>query len=958
MPLDRSIKKVLVIGAGPIVIGQGCEFDYSGTQACQALKEEGCKVILLNSNPATIMTDSSIADAVYIEPIASEIIEKIILMERPDSLLPTMGGQTALNCAKKIAVHGLLKKYGVNLIGLTLETIEKAEDRKRFKEEVMKRGLEVPRSFCVASLQEAIGVQKWLGFPLIVRCSFTLGGQGGGVAYDLKDLERICQEAFSVSEELLIEESLIGWKEYELEVMRDRKGNSIVVCGIENVDPMGVHTGDSITVTPIQTLTDKEYQLMRKRAFQVMEVISMISGGCNVQFAVNPRTGRMLCIEVNPRVSRSSALASKATGYPIAKIAAKLALGYHLDELKIDGHSFLPAFFEPVIDYVVTKLPRFSFEKFPQANPSLSTHMKSVGEVMAIGRTFTESLNKALSSLDIPVGEIRELAALDVRNKLKTAHYQRLACVFEALRHGIPVEEVHALTKYDPWFLEQLAILVKEEEEVATHFLNTVDFGQMYRWKQRGFSDEKLAHLLKCQPEQVAERRKKLNVHPVYKRIDGCSGEFSHELPYLYSTYEEECESFPTAKKKVIMLGSGPNRIGQGIEFDYCCVHAVKAIRDLGYESIMINCNPETVSTDYDRTDRLYFEPLTAEHVSEVIRTEKPVGTIIQFGGQTSLNIGKYLQKEGVALLGTSFDFIDLTEDRKKFRLFAERMGFKQPENEIFSSEEEAFLWANKIGFPLILRPSYVLGGHAIQVIRNEDELRKYLLGVSVELIAPVLMEKFLEGAMEVEVDAIGDGHDVYICGIIEQVEPTGIHSGDSMSFLSPYQMNTQCQDVLIEQTRKIGQSLKMIGLFNVQFAIYHNDILVLEVNPRASRTVPLLSKTTGLSLVQIATKCILGQTLKEQGLGIRAEPKFLGLKLPVFPFSRLHVKDESLGPQMKSTGEVLCIGKTFQELFTKARLYASQDKCLFTRDLEAKLPRSNIPILDVYNIKTTKEIC
>ncbi len=907
MPLDCSIKKVLVIGAGPIVIGQACEFDYAGTQACKALREEGCKMILLNSNPATIMTDS--ADAVYIDPITPQMVENIIRRERPDALLPTMGGQTALNCARESA--SILEKYGVRLIGLTLETLEKAENRSIFQAEMEKIGLEVPKSY---SAHEA-------EFPVIVRRSFTLGGQGGGVAHDFEELERLCQGG-----ELLIEESLIGWKEFELEVIRDRKGNCIVVCGIENIDPMGIHTGDSLTVAPIQTLTDKEYQLMRKKAFQILEAIGM-TGGCNVQFAVDPKTGRMLVIEVNPRVSRSSALASKATGYPIAKIAAKLALGYHLDELYLNNlmswelgkevpsiffpervtiagrqgtsedeklkvkptktktnsssclgisYGTMPAFFEPVIDYVAVKIPRFNFEKFPEADRTLTTHMKSVGEAMGIGSTFKEALNKAISSLDAPW---------------------------------------HPRGSYDPWFTAQIDELMAEEE--AVKLLETID---LYRLKRMGFSDARLAALLKCGEEQIAERRKELGLYPVYKRIDSCSGEFQNEIACLYSTYEEECESAPTGKPKILVLGSGPNRIGQGIEFDYCCVHAIKAIREMGYESILINCNPETVSTDYDTADRLYFEPLTLEHVREVIRIEKPLRTLISFGGQTPLNIGRHL--------GLTPPCIDLAEDREKFRLFAAKIGLKQPQNAVFSTPAEASQMAKIIGFPLILRPSYVIGGSGMQIIRNEKELE-----AQGPLAAPVLMEAFLEGAMEVEVDAISDGKEVFICGIVEQVEPAGIHSGDSMSFLSPYKLSKQFQEALVEQTRRIALSLQVVGLLNVQFAIHNGEIFVLEVNPRASRTIPLLSKTTGLPLVQMATKCLLGLPL-ESGI---AEPKFLGLKLPVFPFSRLHI-EEKLGPQMKSTGEVLCTGRTFEELFAKARLYALQDKHLFTKDLESKL--------------------
>lgn len=954
MPLDPSIKKVLVIGAGPIVIGQACEFDYSGTQGCKALKEEGCKVILLNSNPATIMTDRHSADAVYIEPITAEVVEKIILHERPDCILPTMGGQTALNCARTIAKQGILKKYGVNFIGVTLDTIEKAENRKLFKEEMLKTGLEVPSSFSAAHWKEIVLAQKSLQFPLIVRCSFTLGGQGGGVAHDFEELENICKKGFLCSEELLIEESVIGWKEYELEVLRDRKGNCMVVCGIENIDPMGVHTGDSMTIAPIQTLTDKEYQQMRKNAFQVMEAIGMTSGGCNVQFAIHPKTGKMLCIEVNPRVSRSSAFASKATGFPIAKIAAKIAIGYHLDELKgTTRFSSLPSSFEPVVDYVVIKIPRFNFEKFPQVNQRLSTHMKSVGEIMAFGRTFKESLNKAISSLDTYKSEkpVRTISS-DMHHALQTPHHKKLEWICEALRHGMSIEEVHALTGYDPWFLTHIDDLIQEEKAIAISSLEATHVNRLFLWKQMGFSDEKLAALLTCTQKQIAEKRKQLKIHPVYKRVDTCSGEFHNEIACMYSTYEEECESRPSTKQKVLVLGSGPNKIGQGIEFDYCCVHGVKAIKDLGYESIMINCNPSTVSTDFDTTDRLYFEPLTIEHVLEVIRIEKPLGTIIQLGGQTALNLGKELQKEGVALLGTPFASIDLAENRQKFRSFAERLGIKQPPNAIFSSLQEALEAAKSIGFPMILRPSYVIGGNAIQIIHHASELKAYLERVHLERVAPVLMETFLEGAIEVDVDAICDGKEVFICGIMEQVEPAGIHSGDSMSFLAPYQLDQKCQDCLIEQTKKIGQSLNIVGLFNVQFAIQNSEILVLEVNPRASRTIPLLSKTTGMPFVQIATKCILGQSLQEQGLSTQAESKFLGLKLPVFPFSRLHIKNAILGPHMQSTGEVLCIGKTFNELFMKARIYQSKDKDLFISDLESKLPDSaSSSVLEVYDI-------
>lgn len=960
MPLDRSLKKVLVIGAGPIVIGQACEFDYAGTQACTALKEAGCRVILLNSNPATIMTDGQVADAIYIEPITAQTAEAIIRRERPDAILATMGGQTALNCARELAGQGILQKYGVRLLGITPAAIEKAENRHAFKQEMLKIGVAVPKSYCVANWQEALSAQRNLSFPLIVRSSYTLGGQGSGIARDMGELESICQQGPAGAAELLLEESVIGWKEYELEIVRDSKGTSIVVCGIENIDPMGVHTGDSMAVSPIQTLTDKEYQQMRKSAFQIVESIGMVAGGCNVQFAVHPKTGRMLCIEVNPRVSRSSALASKATGFPIAKIAAKLAIGFNLDELKNDATcpSF-PAAFEPVMDYVVVKIPRFNFEKFPQADQLLCTHMKSVGEVMGIGRTFKEALHKAIASLELQgPGIPRKTACADMSHQLKLPVPQRLGLLFEALCRGMSIEEAHALTHYDPWFLAQFSELVEEEKAITASSLATADAAHMRRWKRLGFSDDKLAALMHCTRLQVAEKRRQLHVHPVYKRIDTCSAEFPSDIPYMYSTYEDECESTPTARQKVLVIGSGPNRIGQGIEFDYCCVQTVKTIRELGYESILVNCNPATVSTDYDIADRLYFEPLTPEHVQAVMRTENPRGTIIQFGGQTPLNIARHLQADGIMLLGTPFAAIEQAEDKQRFRLFVDKLGLKQPPNAIFNTEAEALQAAPEIGFPMILRPSYVIGGHAIEIVCNAHELQAYLQTAPLAAAAPVLMERFLEGAKEVEVDAICDGTDVCMCGILEHVEPAGVHSGDSMSFLSPYQLDQGLQAALMEQTKDIGLALGVVGCFNVQFAIHHGELLVLEVNPRASRTVPLLSKTTGMPLVRIATKCILGQSLKEQGIGARLAPRFLGLKLPVFPFARLQVAGAKLSPQMRSTGEVLCIGKTFDELFIKARAYASQDKSLFTADLDAKLPRSECPpALDIYDIASTSPL-
>lgn len=918
MPLDPAIKKVLVIGAGPIVIGQGCEFDYSGTQACKALKEEGCEVILLNSNPATIMTDPDSADHVYIEPMTPQTIEDILHKHHPDSLLPTVGGQTALNLTKEIAHKGILQKYRVNLIGLTLETIEKAENRARFKQEMGKIGLAVPISRYAVNWKEVLAAQEEIGFPLVVRCSYTLGGHGGGIAYHSQELKQICDEAFSISQGLLIEQAIINWKEFELEVMRDTAGNCIVVCGIENIDPMGIHTGDSITVAPIQTLTDKEYQVMRRSAFQVLEAIGMTSGGCNVQFAMHPKTGQMFCIEVNPRVSRSSALASKATGFPIAKVATKIALGYNLNELRVVN---LPASFEPVIDYVAIKIPRFDFDRFPGANKHLTTRMKSTGEVMAIGRTFKSALLKAISSLEAPFEASDEIS---MEEGLGLPLPGRLWLARKALNLGMTIEEVHQHTGFDPWFLEQLSEIASTEKEVAYHRLDKLDAEQLLTWKKMGMSDKKLASLLQSDEEEVLEKRTRWNIHPVYKRIDSCSGEFPNTLSCMYSTYEEECESLPTVKPKILVLGSGPNRIGQGIEFDHCCVHALKAIKKLGYESIFINCNPETVSTDYDIADRLYFEPLTPEHVFEVIRIERPIGTMIQFGGQTPLNIGKCLFEAGHNILGTPMSSIDLTEDRMKFREFAEKIGLKQPRNDSFFSAAQAKKIAKELGFPLICRPSYVTGGIAMEVVRNENELSAYLKNKRTDSIGPTLIEEFLEGAMEVEIDAIHDGRETFICGIMEHIEPAGIHSGDSMSFLSPYKLSKDLQDILIEQTKAIGQSLNILGLFNVQFAIQNETVMVLEANLRAARTIPLLSKTTGLPLAQIATKCILGHTLQMQGLNGHASSQTLGLKLPIFSFSSLNIKNEPLGPQMKSTGEVLCLGKSHEELLQKAAIYNS----------------------------------
>lgn len=937
MPRNPAIKTVLVIGAGPIVIGQACEFDYAGTQACTALREEGCKVVLLNSNPATIMTDSRTADVIYIEPISVETVEKIFKKERPDALLPSMGGQVALNLTNQLLKKNLLEQYSVQLLGLNPKTIEKAEDRDVFKKEMSRIGVKVPRSFSISCWEEALLKEKDLKYPIVVRPSFTLGGQGGGIARNLKSLEQICKTAFRFSSKILLEQSIIGWKEYELEVMRDLSGNSIVICGIENIDPMGVHTGDSITVCPIQTLSDKEYQEMRRQAFIILETIEMTSGGCNVQFSINPKTGDMLCIEVNPRVSRSSALASKATGFPIAKIATKLALGYTLNELqnKLTSCSF-PSSFEPVVDYVVIKIPRFDFDKFPDANQELSTHMKSVGEIIAIGRTFKESLNKALSSIGSEIviqNGSTQIFARNAQNGLLKPSPNTLKHIYEALFHEISLKTIRQLTSYDTWFLEQISDLVMKEKIIAKGSLKTLNFEELFRWKQMGFSDRKLASIFKSKEHQIREKRIELGIHPVYKRIDSCSGEFPNDTAYMYSTYEEECESEPTSSKKVLVLGSGSNQIGQGIEYDYCCVHAIAAIRDMGYESIMINCNPETVSTDYDITDRLYLEPLTIEHIISVIRLENPVGTLIQFGGQTSLKLGKDLSEYGLPILGTPFSSIDISENRKKMKDFAENLGIRQPENRSFSSVKEALTHAKTISFPMVLRPSYVIGGKAIQIIWDLPELMHYLKTNPLKPISPILMEKYLDGAMEVEVDAISDGKEVFICGIIEHIEPAGVHSGDSMSYLFPYRLSKKHQKNLIQKTRKLGLSLGVIGLFNLQFALYEDELLLIEANLRASRTVPLLSKTTKLPLAQIATKCILGLSLAKQGLKISAESILLGLKLPVFPFSRLNV-NEGLGPQMLSTGEVLCVGKTLDQLHEKAQAYI--------RDVQDIHPSSN----------------
>lgn len=945
MPLNTSIKKVLVIGAGPIVIGQACEFDYSGTQACKALKEEGCRVILVNPNPATIMTDSEVADIVYMEPIHLDILELIIKKHRPDALLPTMGGQTALNATIELDQKGILDKYSVKLIGLNVSTIQKAEDRQQFKDQVTSLGLEVPHSFLTSNWNEVKKVQSVIGFPLVIRTFFTLGGEGGGIVHNEKDLFNFCAKIFNSSQKILIEESIIGWKEYELEIMRDQAGNCIVVCGIENIDPMGVHTGDSITVSPIQTLTDKEYQKMRTAAFRIMKVINMTSGGCNVQFAIHPKTGKMYCIEINPRVSRSSALASKATGFPIARIAAKIALGYHLDELEntlVKNH--FPASFEPTIDYVVIKIPRFNFEKFPEASQKLTTHMKSIGEVMAMGRTFLEAFQKAIHSLEIDQGKLFELSLSleEIKKEIKDFDSDRIFFILQAFRLGLSIEEVHKSTYYDPWFLSQLRQMVLVEKEIKKTPFQRIQKDSLFIWKKLGFSDAHLAYLLKCSEDEIRKLRWKMDIHPVYKRVDSCSAEFPSETAYMYSTYEEECESLPKTREKIAIIGSGPNRIGQGVEFDYCCVHTIKTVKKLGFESIVINCNPETVSTDYDISDRLYLEPLTPEYILEILRIEQPNGIIVQMGGQTSLKLSQDLYQNGFKIAGTSFESIQRAEDRDGFRKFLSRFKLNQPRNASFSKEKDALVLAKKIGYPVIVRPSFIIGGSLIRILYSEEELKQYLEKISLRKASPVLVEEFLENCLEVEVDAICDGIDVFVCGIIEHLNPAGIHSGDSTCFLFSCTICPEIEEKLLKQTRLIGIEMGIIGLFNVQYIIRDREVMVIEINPRASRTIPLLSKITALPLVQIATKCILKHSLQEQKLSGVAKNRLKAMKIPVFPFSRLYIKGETLGVEMKSTGEVLCLGKSIDELFVKARFYIANHK-LFPKKVRERIELARI---------------
>jgi len=929
MPKRTDIHSILIIGAGPIVIGQACEFDYSGAQACKALREEGFRVILVNSNPATIMTDPEMADATYIEPISWPIVEKIIAKERPDALLPTMGGQTALNCALDLAKHGVLEKYGVEMIGASRDAIDKAEDREKFKVAMARIGLHSPRSAIAHSLEEALQVQAPLGYPAIIRPSFTLGGSGGGIAYNKEEFVAIVERGLDASptKEVLIEESVIGWKEFEMEVVRDRHDNCIIICSIENLDPMGIHTGDSITVAPAQTLTDKEYQIMRDASLAVLREIGVDTGGSNVQFAINPKDGRMVIIEMNPRVSRSSALASKATGFPIAKVAAKLAVGYTLDELRneITGGA-TPASFEPTIDYVVTKIPRFAFEKFPQADSRLTTQMKSVGEVMAMGRSFQESLQKALRGLETGADGLDERTTdrETIEHEISRAGPDRLFFVGDAFRAGMSLEEVQALTHIDPWFLAQIQDIVKREEALRGRRLEDLDRDALWRLKRAGFSDLRLSTLLGASQHAVRARRHQLGVRPVFKRVDTCAAEFATRTAYMYSCYEEECESSPTERRKVMVLGGGPNRIGQGIEFDYCCVHAAFALREDGYETIMVNCNPETVSTDYDTSDRLYFEPLTLEDVLEIVHVEKPIGVIVQYGGQTPLKLARDLEKNGVPIIGTSPDMIDRAEDRERFQRLLNDLDLKQPPNRTARDPGEAIRLAEEIGYPLVVRPSYVLGGRAMEVVHQQADLERYMReAVKVSNESPVLLDRFLNDATEVDVDAVCDGERVLIGGIMEHIEEAGVHSGDSACSLPPFSLSPVLQQELRRQTRAMAKGLDVVGLMNVQFAIQNGTIYVLEVNPRASRTVPYVSKATGLPLAKIAARCMVGRTLRGQEVGEEVIPPYYSVKEAVFPFIKFPGVDTILGPEMKSTGEVMGVGATFAEAFVKSQLAA-----------------------------------
>lgn len=934
MPKRTDIESILILGAGPIVIGQACEFDYSGAQACKALREEGYRVILVNSNPATIMTDPAMADATYIEPIEWETVAKIIEKERPDVVLPTMGGQTALNCALDLDTNGVLEKYGVELIGAKAEAIHMAEDRNLFDQAMKRIGLECARAEIVHSIEEANEVPKKFGFPVIIRPSFTMGGSGGGIAYNWDEFEEICTRGLDLSptNELLIDESLLGWKEYEMEVVRDKNDNCIIVCSIENFDPMGVHTGDSITVAPAQTLTDKELQIMRNASLAVLREIGVETGGSNVQFSVNPENGRLVVIEMNPRVSRSSALASKATGFPIAKIAAKLAVGYTLDELQNDiTGGATPASFEPSIDYVVTKIPRFTFEKFGDADARLTTQMKSVGEVMAIGRNFQESMQKALRGLEVgsagfePKADISSDEGMaQIRRDLSTPGAERIWFVADAFRAGMSVDEVFDVSKIDRWFLVQIEELMNYESALETMSLTDLNKELMFRIKRKGFSDKRLSVLLGVAEKAVRDHRHSLDVRPVYKRVDTCAAEFSTSTAYMYSTYDEECEANPSDREKIIVLGGGPNRIGQGIEFDYCCVHAALASREDGYESIMVNCNPETVSTDYDTSDRLFFEPVTLEDVLEIVHKEKPKGVIVQFGGQTPLKLANALEAEGVPIIGTAPDAIDKAEDRERFQQMLIKLGLKQPQNAIVRSVEEAITEADNVGYPLVVRPSYVLGGRAMEIVYQESELRTYMReAVEVSDDSPVLLDHFLSHAIEVDIDAVSDGKHVVIGAIMQHIEQCGVHSGDSACSLPPYSLAADVQDLMREQVKMMALELGVIGLMNTQLAYQDGEIYVIEVNPRASRTVPFVSKCIGTSLAKVAARCQTGKTLAEQGFTEEVVPEFFSCKEAVFPFNKFPSVDPILGPEMKSTGEVMGVGATFSEAYAKSQLGA-----------------------------------
>ena len=933
MPKRTDIESILIIGAGPIVIGQACEFDYSGAQACKALRAEGYRVLLVNSNPATIMTDPEMADVTYIEPITPEVVERIIAKERPDALLPTMGGQTALNTALDLARSGVLERYGVELIGANESAIAKAEDRQLFKEAMTRIGLESARSGIAHSMEEALAVQSEIGFPVIIRPSFTLGGTGGGIAYNMEEFVEICKRGLDLSpvHELLIEESLIGWKEFEMEVVRDKNDNCIIVCSIENLDPMGVHTGDSITVAPAQTLTDKEYQRMRDASIAVLREIGVDTGGSNVQFAINPKDGRMIVIEMNPRVSRSSALASKATGFPIAKIAAKLAVGYTLDELKNDiTGGAIPASFEPTIDYVVTKIPRFAFEKFPHANDRLTTQMKSVGEVMAIGRTFQESVQKALRGLEVGVYGFDEVECTpeSLEHELANPGAQRILYLAQAFREGMSLEKIHQLTKIDPWFLSQIEALVEIEQKLKGRSLKGIDADEMRALKRKGFSDRRLAKLLDTTEEAVRLHRHALGVRPVYKRVDTCAAEFATPTAYLYSTYEAFCEAAPSNRRKIMILGGGPNRIGQGIEFDYCCVHAALALREDGFETIMVNCNPETVSTDYDTSDRLYFEPITLEDILEICHVEKPEGVIVQFGGQTPLKRAKALAANGVPIIGTSPDAIDAAEDRERFQKLLMQLGLRQPENRTARTPDEAMRLAAEIGYPLVVRPSYVLGGRAMEIVHDPQDLERYMReAVKVSNDSPVLLDRFLDDATEVDIDAVSDGERVVIAGLMEHIEMAGVHSGDSACSIPPYTLHPAVRDEIRRQTVALAKALDVVGLMNAQFAVQGSGpdatVYVLEVNPRASRTVPFVSKACGVPYAKVAARCMAGKKLAEQGVTEELVPPYFSVKEVVFPFNKFPGVDPILGPEMKSTGEVMGIGRTFAEAFYKSQLAA-----------------------------------